>query len=77
MPSNANSVATVLPTTERIIVGPFTFHELALVIAGGSAAIAILFSFFLIMMHATHYTVPNEQKQYVSDPLPPPPIVLC
>ncbi|KAK1836371.1 organic solute transporter Ostalpha-domain-containing protein [Podospora conica] len=52
----------ILPTTERIIAGPFTFHDLALIIAGGSAAIAILFSFFLIMMHATHYTVPNEQK---------------
>ena len=51
---------TVLPGTEIAIAGPLTFHQLALIIGAGSALIAILLSLYLIMMHATHYTVPVE-----------------
>ena len=48
-----------------------TFHTLALIIAAACALIAIIVSFYLIIMHATHYTKPYEQRQYVlSPPLP-------
>ncbi|KAM7199926.1 Organic solute transporter Ostalpha domain containing protein [Naviculisporaceae sp. PSN 640] len=55
----------ILPGTEIPIAGPLTFHQLALIIGGGTALIAILLSFYLIMMHATNYTVPHEQKQII------------
>lgn len=56
-------VRTVLPTSEREIVGSLTFHKLALIIAGASTIVAIILSFYLIWMHALHYTKPREQKQ--------------
>jgi hypothetical protein len=46
-----------------------TFHTLALIIAAACALIASIVSFYLIIMHATHYTKPYEQRQYVL-PLP-------
>jgi hypothetical protein len=62
--ANPESLAqTVLDGSERAIVGSLTFHQLALIIAGGSAIVAILLSFYLIWMHALHYTKPREQKQ--------------
>lgn len=60
-----SSLNLVLPGTEIPIAGPLTFHQLALIIGGGTALIAILLSFYLIMMHATNYTVPHEQKQII------------
>ncbi len=60
--------APVLPTSEITIVGPLTFHDLALIIAGASTIVAITMSFFLIFQHALHYTKPREQKQYVVHP---------
>ncbi|EAA33391.1 hypothetical protein GE21DRAFT_6478 [Neurospora crassa] len=51
------------PGDERPIAGPLTFHSLALIIAAASTLVAIAMSFYLIMRHATNYTVPNEQKQ--------------
>jgi hypothetical protein len=50
-------------TSEIPIVGRFTFHDLALTIAGGTTIIAILLSVYLMFMHAVHYTRPREQKQ--------------
>ncbi len=55
----------VLPTSEIKVVGPLTFHDLALIIAGSSTIIAVFHSFYLIVMHGLHYTKPNEQRQYV------------
>ncbi len=55
--------AAVLPTSEVTVVGPLTFHELALIIAGASTLVAIVMSFYLISQHALHYTKPREQKQ--------------
>ncbi|KAK1752136.1 organic solute transporter Ostalpha-domain-containing protein [Echria macrotheca] len=55
----------ILPATEKVLVGQLTFHDLAIIIAAGSTLIAILLSFFLIMMHATHYTVPRQQKHII------------
>ncbi|KAK6199047.1 Cell wall integrity and stress response component 4 [Pestalotiopsis sp. IQ-011] len=51
--------------SETKIAGPFTFHQLALIIAGGCAAIAILTSFYLMWRHATNYTKPREQKHVI------------
>lgn len=42
-----------------------TFHNLCLVVGGVFALIACGFSFYLIMGHATHYSKPEEQRQYV------------
>ncbi|EGO59739.1 hypothetical protein NEUTE1DRAFT_61419 [Neurospora tetrasperma FGSC 2508] len=53
------------PGDERPIAGPLTFHSLALIIAAASTLVAIAMSFYLIMRHATNYTVPNEQKQII------------
>ncbi|KAK5660533.1 hypothetical protein OQA88_13082 [Cercophora sp. LCS_1] len=55
----------ILPTTEIPIAGRFTFHDLAIISAAGCTLIAVLLSLFLIMMHATHYTVPHEQKHII------------
>ncbi|KAH6659528.1 organic solute transporter Ostalpha-domain-containing protein [Truncatella angustata] len=51
--------------SETKIAGPFTFHQLALIIAGGCAAIAILLSLYLMWRHATNYTKPREQKHII------------
>lgn len=58
-------LGAVLPGSEIDIVGPLTFHQLALIIAAASTLVAIVMSLYLIMMHATHYTGPREQKQLV------------
>ena len=42
-----------------------TFHQLGLYLAAIFAVIALVVSFYLIMMHATHYLRPWEQRQYV------------
>ncbi len=54
-----------MPTSEVTIVGSLNFHKLAVIVAGVSTAAAILLSFYLMWMHALHYTKPSEQKQYV------------
>lgn len=51
--------------SEEKLVGSLTFHQLALIIAGASALIAILTSFYLIWRHATNYTKPREQKHII------------
>ncbi|KAB5577764.1 putative DUF300 domain protein [Coniochaeta sp. 2T2.1] len=55
----------ILPTSEKAIAGSLTFHQLALIISAGSTLVAIVMSFYLIMMHATHYTKPREQKHII------------
>jgi Organic solute transporter Ostalpha len=44
----------------------WTFHRLGLLLCVIFGAIAVLVSFFLIFMHATHYLKPWEQRQYAS-----------
>ncbi|KAI0132565.1 organic solute transporter Ostalpha-domain-containing protein [Xylariales sp. AK1849] len=51
--------------SETKIAGPFTFHQLALIIAGASAVIAIVTSFYLMWRHALNYTKPREQKHII------------
>ncbi|OLN97527.1 Transmembrane protein [Colletotrichum chlorophyti] len=55
----------ILPGSEILIVGPLTFHDLALVIAGSCTIIAIFLSFYLVFMHAVNYTKPREQRQII------------
>ena len=47
------------------IAGSLTFHELAMIIAGGATIISIILSFYLAWRHALNYTKPREQRQYV------------
>jgi hypothetical protein len=47
------------------MAGSLTFHQLGMIIAAACSLFAILTSFYLIFMHATHYTKPYEQRQYV------------
>lgn len=51
--------------TEDPIWHDYTFHRLSLWIAAAFALIAIVVSFFLIFMHATHYLKPWEQRHIV------------
>ncbi|KAJ8122616.1 hypothetical protein ONZ43_g1235 [Nemania bipapillata] len=51
--------------SEEKLVGNFTFHELALIIAGGSTIIAYIVSFYLMWQHALNYTKPREQKHII------------
>ncbi|KAF9873240.1 duf300 domain-containing protein [Colletotrichum karsti] len=55
----------ILPGSEKLIVGPLTFHDLALVIAGSCSIIAISLSLYLVFMHANNYTKPREQRQII------------
>ncbi|TVY78412.1 Transmembrane protein [Lachnellula suecica] len=52
-------------SSEVLIAGPLTFHSLGLIIAAGTALIAVLLSFYLIWMHALHYTKPYEQRHII------------
>ncbi|KAL3426898.1 duf300 domain-containing protein [Phlyctema vagabunda] len=52
-------------TSEEVLVGNMTFHSLAIIIAAAAALTAILVSFYLIWMHATHYTRPYEQRHII------------
>lgn len=40
-----------------------TFHHLAVIIAGALMGVACILSLGLIIAHATHFSVPAEQKQ--------------
>ncbi|TAQ89621.1 hypothetical protein B7494_g2051 [Chlorociboria aeruginascens] len=51
--------------SEAALVGSMTFHTLALIVAAACSLIAVLFSFYLIFMHAIHYTKPNEQQHII------------
>lgn len=48
------------------IVGNLTFQHLSAIISGCIAIFAALVSLFLIIMHATHFSEPRKQKQWVS-----------
>lgn len=53
----------VIVSEDPIWMG-MTFHHLGLWLCVIFGAIAVLVSFFLIFMHATHYLKPWEQRQY-------------
>ncbi|TVY14449.1 Transmembrane protein, partial [Lachnellula arida] len=47
------------------IIGSLSFHDLCVIISGSCMAFVCLVSFFLIMRHATHFSLPKEQKQVI------------
>ncbi|KAG4439021.1 hypothetical protein IFR05_005485 [Cadophora sp. M221] len=47
------------------ITGNLTFHQLIVIISGAPLASSCLVAFFLIFRHATHYSIPKEQKQVI------------
>ncbi|PMD46667.1 DUF300-domain-containing protein [Hyaloscypha variabilis F] len=51
--------------SEVPIAGSLTFHQLGMIIAAACSLFAILISFYLIFMHATHYTKPYEQRHII------------
>lgn len=63
--TTANFPFPVEPGTEKLLVGPLTFHDLALIVGGSFAIISIFLSLYLAFMHAINYTKPDEQRQYV------------
>lgn len=52
----------VSPGSERILIGPLNFHDLARIISAACTLIATVLSLYLIWMHALHYTQPREQR---------------
>ena len=62
-----SSLGLGLIRTDPIAIVPvaagLTFQHLVLIIAGMMTMFSCLLSFLLIMRHATHYSVPIEQKQ--------------
>ncbi|CEJ90013.1 hypothetical protein VHEMI05824 [[Torrubiella] hemipterigena] len=52
----------ISPGSEIALVGNLTFHDLARIIGAACTLISVVLSLFLIFMHATHYTKPQEQK---------------
>lgn len=51
--------------SEVPLIGNITFHNLGLIIAAACSLIAILLSFYLMWMHALHYTNPNQQRHII------------
>ncbi|KAI0022723.1 DUF300-domain-containing protein [Xylariomycetidae sp. FL0641] len=51
--------------SEEKLVGPLTFHQLALIIAALSTIVCYVVSFYLMAMHAMNYTRPREQKHII------------
>ncbi|RKF63641.1 Transmembrane protein 184-like protein [Erysiphe neolycopersici] len=51
--------------SESIIFSNFTFHDLGAIVATSNVFISFAVSFYLIWMHATHYTKPYEQKNII------------
>lgn len=51
--------------SEVPIVGDLNFHQLGIIIAAACTLIAVLLSFYLIFMHALHYTKPYEQRHII------------
>ncbi|KAH6671668.1 organic solute transporter Ostalpha-domain-containing protein [Halenospora varia] len=62
---NSTLEEMLIGSSEVAIVGNFTFHTLGLIIAAACALLSILVSFYLIFMHATHYTKPYEQRHII------------
>ncbi|KAG6118894.1 hypothetical protein E4U14_006141 [Claviceps sp. LM454 group G7] len=55
----------ILPGSERILIGPLDFHDLARVIGASCTLIATVLSLYLVWMHALNYTQPREQRYII------------
>ncbi|THV50414.1 hypothetical protein BGAL_0151g00100 [Botrytis galanthina] len=45
-------------------IGNLSFHQFIQILSGACLAFSLLLSIFIIFRHATHYSMPREQKQY-------------
>ncbi|KAK0122058.1 hypothetical protein ONS95_010322 [Cadophora gregata] len=59
------------------VAGNLTFHQLIVIISGASLAFSCVVSFTLIFRHATHYSIPKEQKQIIRIVFMIPVFALC
>ncbi|KAF2674403.1 DUF300-domain-containing protein [Microthyrium microscopicum] len=50
---------------EQPLIGTLTFHQVGLLISVAFGGFACLVALILIFLHATHYSVPNEQKHII------------
>lgn len=55
----------ITPGSERILIGPLNFHDLARVIGASCTLISTVMSLYLIWMHALNYTQPREQRYII------------
>ncbi|KAL2281529.1 hypothetical protein FJTKL_11459 [Diaporthe vaccinii] len=60
-----NTTVEDMEISEIPMAGPFTFHELALMVSAATALLSMFISFYLIWMHALNYTKPEEQKYII------------
>ncbi|KKY34207.1 putative duf300 domain [Diaporthe ampelina] len=60
-----NTTVEEMEISEIPMAGPFTFHELALMVSAATALLSMFISFYLIWMHALNYTKPDEQKYII------------
>ncbi|KAI9746744.1 MAG: hypothetical protein M1818_000459 [Claussenomyces sp. TS43310] len=51
--------------SEDAIAGSLTFHQLGFILCAAFTLISCLISFYLIWMHALHYTKPYEQRHII------------
>lgn len=52
------------------IIGSFDFHGLTVFLCGALTAVTFIFSGVQVLLHATHFSNPGQQIQYI--PTPPP-----
>ena len=60
MPAKANTIEKVIE--DPLPIG-ITFHHLGLILTALFGLLAVLLSLYLMFMHATHYSKPQEQKR--------------
>lgn len=65
MESLTEKIPCALVSEVNLWEGGITFHTLALLVSGAFSVVATVISIFLIVFHATHYSQPGEQRQYV------------
>ncbi|KUJ18918.1 DUF300-domain-containing protein [Mollisia scopiformis] len=57
--------STVTDPAQSPIVGSLSFHQLITIISGACTVFACVLSFYLIFRHATHYSLPKEQRHII------------
>lgn len=64
-PCSAGWRLTLPAVIEDPLFAEVTFHHVGLVVSAVFSLISVAIAFFLIFKHATHYSKPWEQKQYI------------
>ncbi|PMD33849.1 DUF300-domain-containing protein [Hyaloscypha variabilis F] len=66
--SSSNHICPNVSVTDPVqvpFVGNLSFHHFIVIISGTCMAFSCLLSFYLIFRHATHYSLPKEQRQVI------------